>query len=65
MKQINKGTYFTKDGHKAVVAQIVPVGGEQWMARGAVEHDGVWYVQIWNQYGQHSHSELMNIGEKR
>lgn len=44
---LKRGSYVTRSGFSATVAQILCVGGK-WIARGAVQlNDGALYLNIW------------------
>ncbi len=51
MDYLKKGTYKTRSGLKAIIAQLLPVNKNQWHLRGAVVLDNVYYWNVWNAYG--------------
>ena len=54
---MRKGKFKTHEGKTAIVAQVRPVEGNNWVFFGAIEHEGVLYLASWNIHG---HS--LNIG---
>lgn len=57
-----KGHYETECGNKAVVAQIKPVGSNGWILKGAVQHEGCFYMHNWDIEGRsHSGHTSMNL----